>query len=329
MVESSQSIDVIPTTPDEDKAIAKLKETLEKQKFQYDDKRFNNSYLVRFLRARKLKVDKAAIMFKNFIKWREDNKIDEIPKMEFTEMPQMKVIYPSFFHKLDKLGRPIYIELAGRINVGKMFEISSPERLLLMNLQHQERILNQILPSCSKALGRNVHQLFSLVDLRKFNSKLVSKKIYEFLKISLGNSQNYYPEVLGALFIVNSSLVFKACWAVVKAFLDEKTKKKITMCGSDYKKKLLKHVDPENLPSFIQGGECKCEPYGCMVSNPGPWNPDKEITKIDTQLYKEIGLNLQEEPTEEELKEGQGEEVEKEEDKLDEENEEAKPNDSD
>lgn len=39
-------------------------------------------------------------------------------------------------------------------------------------------------------------------------------------------------------------------------------------------------VEPENLPSFFDGGVCKCEGNGgdCLSWNIGPWNPEgKEI----------------------------------------------------
>ena len=43
--------------------------------------------------------------------------------------------------------------------------------------------------------------------------------------------------------IVNAPWVFTGVWAVVKAFLDEKTRKKIMLVGGSYKKELLKYVD--------------------------------------------------------------------------------------
>lgn len=44
---------------------------------------------------------------------------------------------------------------------------------------------------------------------------------------------------MGATFIVNAPLLFSGVWAVVKGFLDEKTRKKITIKGGSYQKDLL------------------------------------------------------------------------------------------
>ena len=83
-------------------------------------------------------------------------------------------------------------------------------------------------------------------------------------------------------------MLFTGVWAVVKGFLDEKTRKKITIKGSKYEKDLLELVDPENLPDFL-GGTCKCEIYGgCMKGGVGPWN-DYEIVNPVGIRKKELG----------------------------------------
>jgi len=55
-------------------------------------------------------------------------------------------------------------------------------------------------------------------------------------------AQNNYPEILGNMFIINSPFLFTGIWMIVKMWLDEKTKEKIHILGSNYKKELLKHV---------------------------------------------------------------------------------------
>ena len=85
------------------------------------------------------------------------------------------------------------------------------------------------------------------------------------------------------MFIVNAPMLFSGIWSMIKIWLDEKTRNKITIIGSSYKEELLKFVNSiiiviskvaiENLPDFL-GGNCKCEGGNCLGSNIGPWNPD-------------------------------------------------------
>ena len=44
------------------------------------------------------------------------------------------------------------------------------------------------------------------------------------------------------MFIVNAPLVFSGVWAVIKPWLDERTKSKITIIGSKYQSQLLELV---------------------------------------------------------------------------------------
>jgi hypothetical protein len=78
---------------------------------------------------------------------------------------------------------------------------------------------------------------------------------------------------MGQTFIVNAPFLFSGVWAIVKGFIDEKTRKKITIKGGSYQKDLLEIVDEENLPDFLGG---KCSLFGAHKDGVGPWN-DYEI----------------------------------------------------
>jgi hypothetical protein len=44
------------------------------------------------------------------------------------------------------------------------------------------------------------------------------------------------------MFIINAPMLFSGVWAMIKVWLDEKTRNKITIIGSGYKDELLKYV---------------------------------------------------------------------------------------
>ena len=104
--------------------------------------------------------------------------------------------------------------------------------------------------------------------------------------------QDYYPEQLGTMFIINAPMLFSSVWSLIKPFLDEVTVKKIHILGSSYKKALLEYIDEENLPARL-GGKCKCPGTGgCESADPGPWQA-VDPSKVTTT--KEEGIKRNEE----------------------------------
>lgn len=84
-------------------------------------------------------------------------------------------------------------------------------------------------------------------------------------------SQDYYPEMLGKLYIINAPYVFSAAWTIIKGWIDEKTRAKITVMSNGHTKVLLEHVDKDQLMEYL-GGTNKAD----LHENVGPWN-DYEI----------------------------------------------------
>ena len=124
--------------------------------------------------------------------------------------------YPHGYHNVDKKGRPIYIECQGRLNIDKMFQITSEDRLLRHYIQSYEVLLKLRL------------------DLHGGTTKMLSKKVYSLIQLAARIGSDYYPEIMGQCYIVNAPMIFTGVWAVVKGFIDEKTRKKITIHGSKY-----------------------------------------------------------------------------------------------
>jgi len=75
------------------------------------------------------------LMFTNFINWRRENNVDTIIEdFVFSERDAVMAIYPHGYHGVDRLGRPIYIERIGILNVPKLFEVTTEERMIRHNI---------------------------------------------------------------------------------------------------------------------------------------------------------------------------------------------------
>lgn len=95
-------------------------------------------------------MDKTKQMFHNFIEWRIQNDVDNIIEaFEFTEMNDILDVYPHNYHKIDKKGRPIYIERQGVLKIDEVFKITTEERLVKHYIQSYEILLKLRFPACS------------------------------------------------------------------------------------------------------------------------------------------------------------------------------------
>jgi len=147
---------------------------------------------------------------------------------------------------------------------------------MLQNLAVEyEKVGDPRLPACSRKAGALLETCCTIMDLKGVGISRVSS-VYGYVKLASAMSQNYYPERLGKLYLINAPWGFSTVFSVVKGWLDPITVEKIHVLGSGYQKELLQQVPAENLPKIF-GGTCDC-PGGCAFGDEGPWT-DPQFAK--------------------------------------------------
>ncbi|KAF6802159.1 Sec14 cytosolic factor [Colletotrichum sojae] len=260
-------------TEEQKAQVAQLRLMLEAEGYT---KRLDTLTMLRFLRARKFDVNLAKQMFVEFENWRKETKLDEtIPTWEYPEKEEVFKFYPQYYHKTDKDGRPVYIEALGGIDLNAMYKITTAERMLTNLAVEYEKCADPRFPACSRKYNHLVETCCTIMDLKGVTITRVPQ-VYNYVKQASVISQNYYPERLGKLYMINAPWGFSTVWSVVKGWLDPVTVQKINILGSGYQKELLNQIPAENLPKSY-GGKCECQ-GGCHLSDAGPWH-EKEWTK--------------------------------------------------
>lgn len=146
---------------------------------------------------------------------------------------------------------------------------------MLQNLVCEyEKMADPRLPACSRKSGYLLETSCTVVDLKGVGIAKATS-VYGYLQAVSAISQNYYPERLGKLYVINAPWGFAGVFSVVKRFLDPVTVNKIFILGSGYEKELLAQVPAENLPKQF-GGLCDCE-GGCALSDAGPWQDSQWV----------------------------------------------------
>lgn len=250
--------------------LEKLKKEL-RDEGHFVEERMDDAMLLRFLRARKFDLVKSKEMLLAAEKWRKDFGVEDIVKnFDFKEKAEVNKYYPQYYHKMDKDGRPVYVERLGKLDFKALYAATTQERLVQRLVFEYEKFLTDRLPACSKACGHPVETSCTILDLGGVGlSNFFQVKDFVMQASSIG--QDRYPETMGKFYIINAPWAFSAVWAVIKPWLDEVTVRKINILGGGYKDELLKQIPAENLPKEF-GGACECA-GGCSMSDTGPWNP--------------------------------------------------------
>ncbi|XP_023548417.1 phosphatidylinositol/phosphatidylcholine transfer protein SFH9 isoform X3 [Cucurbita pepo subsp. pepo] len=235
--------------------------------------------MLRFLKARKFDMDKALNMFTEMLSWRKDNNIDTIMQdFIYDEYEEVQRYYPHGYHGVDKGGRPVYIERLGKIEPGKLMNVTTIDRFLKYHVQGFEKLFAEKFTACSIAAKRHIYCTTTILDVQGLNFMSFGKLAHDLVMRMQKIDGDNYPETLNQMYIVNAGSGFKFLWNTARTFLDPRTTAKIHVLGSKFQNKLLEVIDSRQLPDFL-GGDCSCSNEGgCLRSDKGPWN-DPEIMK--------------------------------------------------
>ena len=124
-----------------------------------DDPRYDEYYLLRFLRARQFDLEKTMTMFKNFLEWREENNVDQAMVLyECPNMKKVRKIYQHGYHGVDREGNPLYIDQPCKFEAEDVLQIVDKDELYKYYIREYEKLLHIRMPACSQAAGKKIEQ---------------------------------------------------------------------------------------------------------------------------------------------------------------------------
>lgn len=82
------------------------------------------------------------------------------------ELKKVKECYPHGYHGVDKLGRPVYIERLGKLDVDGLMKVTTLERYIKYQIQEYEKTLALRFPACSAAAKKNINRSLAILDVQ-------------------------------------------------------------------------------------------------------------------------------------------------------------------
>lgn len=157
------------------------------------------------------------------------------------------------------------------MDLDRVFQHLTQEEFVKYNLYNTEKHCKLAFMANSRIFGHQISQIFVISDVKNFGLSNFTSTVRKLTKIQIKILQDFYPEMLGVCLIINTPWAFSSIFAICKGFLDEKTKNRIFIAGSDPYEELCKHIDPEMIPDFFGGGN-----KTALIEDKGPWS-DYEI----------------------------------------------------
>jgi hypothetical protein len=216
----------------------KLTEKMSKTDFERE--------VLRFLRARKFKVDKTLEMIKKYLEWRETNQFYTKTAADCKDVTWTKAFV---YMGKDKENHHTFVVFPAK-HIPSSLDYKQVEIMAVL-----------ILDNFFEQMDKTQEQINLLFCYDNWGLSCVDRTI-DSMFMSIG--QDYFPERLHRAFLVNPPWFFSTIWTILKPFLDQKTVEKINFLGDDYKEVLLQHYDEDQLLEVFGGKNKETTAYELM-----------------------------------------------------------------
>jgi metal transporter CNNM len=218
----------------------------------------DDRYLLRWLRARKFHTAKAEDMLRKHIETRQKYKLDSI-LTDYKPNEVLEKYFPGGMMGEDREGHPVWYDHFNYDFKGLHYSVRMDE-VLLLSLYRAELAL-KMCATASAEKGRPIETVTFVVSYEKLS---IQRHYYwpgiQMIRKTLALLEANYPETIKQTFFINLPAIFPLCFNLLKPYINENTRAKIFVLGSNYREVLLKHICPDQLPAAFGGTRCEPDP---------------------------------------------------------------------
>lgn len=201
-----------------------------------------NRVLSQFLRARQFNAVDAMHMLSNAVRWRNVMNIENYLKDNHRNMCLPSACFPmAVVSSPDLSKQPVIYGLI------RLLDKRTAERVAFQNA------LISFLESSYFGDTYAVDEMVVILDFRDWSIRRNAP--YRLVKDGIQTLQDYYPERLGRVFLVNYPTTIRAAYTVISPIIDAGAKEKIVWIpDADPSATLRKYIPTTSIPTFL-GGE--------------------------------------------------------------------------
>lgn len=185
--------------------------------------------ILRYYRGRKRVMEDAYRAIVRHAQWREENDVDNYRNFDVSvEAQKRKALLGR-----DKGGRPVIFVLARRHKTSDR------------DLDELHRYIIATIEDSINSANPNEQRIVMVFDLAGFTFDCMD---YEAVKLLISVLGYNYPESLEVVHIINEPWIFKACWTIIRGWLDPVTAAKVNFIPQS---SLSEHIDESATPTDI------------------------------------------------------------------------------
>ncbi|CAH8306702.1 unnamed protein product [Eruca vesicaria subsp. sativa] len=210
--------------------------------------------LLKFLRARDLKVKEAFTMLKNTVQWRKENNIDDLlaEDLQGTEFEKM-----VFTHGVDKQGHVVIYSSYGEFQNKEIFSDKEKfNKFLKWRIQFQEK--------CVRSLDFSPEAKSSFVFVSDFRNApgLGKRSLWQFIRRAVKQFEDNYPEFVAKELFINVPWWYIPYYKTFgNIIISPRTRSKMVLAGpAKSAETIFKYIAPEVVP-VKYGGLSKESPF--------------------------------------------------------------------
>lgn len=243
--------------------------------------------MLRFLRARRARLDAAVQMYVSAMRWRKEtgfergfraNTLDDSLDRRLDEYWP-----PTALLGRDLEGDPIYWN---RLGLGNMaFLTQAPVDVLVRHEVYTITRIMQAMEEQSRRVGRPVTYMTVVVDLADVGTQHLNMSAIAKYKICVRVMEDNFPELVKRIIIVRAPRIASTLWNLAAHFFDEGTRAKIRFADSGRPfDTLTQYIDGKWVPEALGGSHrigssAFCEPIIPAPDGPPPPELMRDLAK--------------------------------------------------